>query len=316
MMEILINSSKNKISNKSYQIAINKIEKDIDQAVSMVTDIKLNKINFIQLGEIFALLKIFRELFPIDNTNRTREKRFQNYREIKMELKSIKSQEKRKKKEVEFYEQLWMTLNPDNKADIRADTTREFLKILFSPLSSSIDEISLILSKFLQASFFLNSNNENSKMIISPITEKSISEEDLWPIDKLVREFLNLKENLLAYQRIHNYTNRAIENINKDRKDWTFKPSIPGINTKYSEIDFEDRISKFIESKKDKLGKMSKEIEEQVKKDFITFRKLKNAHSSQISYPSKRDIQMKKRKRPTTDYTRNIEKNWKRGISL
>lgn len=276
-MEILINSSKNKISNKSYQIAINKIEKDIDQAVSAVCDIKSNRINFIQLGEIFAILNIFREIFPIDSNKRSKDKKFQSYREIKMELKSIKHQEKRKKREVDFYEQLWMILNPDNKSEIRADTTREFLKILFSPLSSSIEEISLILSKFLQASFFLNSNNENSKNIISPITEKSILEENLWPIDKLVREFLNLRENLLAYQRIHNYTSRAIENINKDRKDWTFKPSIPNIPTKYAEIDFEDRISKFMELRKDKLGKISKEIEEQVSLIF-TYLENKRMH--------------------------------------
>jgi len=127
----------------------------------------------------------------------------------------VKEQYKRRKQEIDFYEQIWLTLNPENKDYIKSDIFIEFLKIIFSPIASSIKEISLVLKQFLQAAFFLTLNPEDLKCYISPITGHQISEEEIWPQEKLVKEFLNLKRNLLAYRDTHNYSKKMKDDIDK-----------------------------------------------------------------------------------------------------
>ena len=112
-----------------------------------------------------------------------------------------------------------MTLNPDNKDFIKSDILSEILKILFSPVASTVAEISSILKQFLLAAFFLNSNPESVKEFVSPITDKVIPEEEIWPLDKLVKEFLNLKENILAYQNIGNLSKNTKEELEKFKKE-------------------------------------------------------------------------------------------------
>ena len=79
-------------------------------------------------------------------------------------------------------------------------------------------EISSILKQFLLAAFFLSSNPEENKYYISPITEKQLAEDDIWPLDKLVKEFLKLKDNILAYQNIQNNKKRFSEELEKASK--------------------------------------------------------------------------------------------------
>lgn len=68
-------------------------------------------------------------------------------REIKSELKNVRDNERRRKTEIDFYEQIWIVLNPDNNECIKVTVLAEFLKILFSPVSSSIKEISSVLKR-------------------------------------------------------------------------------------------------------------------------------------------------------------------------
>jgi hypothetical protein len=220
MMAIILNSSKTKISNNSHRIAINKIEKIIDSSVDNFQ--KEKKLSFINIGEILTDLKIFREIFP-DKRDNDSHNRVQSYRDIKLELKSVREIQKRKKAEVDFYEQLWISLNPENKEIIKSDVFSEFLKILFSPVASSVKEISSILKQFLLAAFFLNSNPDEPKLFISPITERNLAEEEIWPLDKLVKEFLELKENILAYQNIRNPSKKVQEELQEKSKVSKYK---------------------------------------------------------------------------------------------
>jgi len=223
MMAIVLNASKTKISNNSHRIAINKIEKIIDLAIAKFE--KDKKLTFIEVGKVMVELKIFREIFNNNKEKEESQKKikkynpYQSYKDIKLELNNVKEAQKRKKAEIDFYEQLWLTLNADNKDFIKSDIFSEFLKILFSPVASSVKEISSILRQFLLAAFFLNSNPEEKKNYVSPITEKKISEEDIWPLDKLVKEFLQLKENILAYQQIHNASKKLLEDLDKMKKE-------------------------------------------------------------------------------------------------
>jgi hypothetical protein len=72
----------------------------------------------------------------------------------------------------------------------------------------------------------LNSNAERKQKYISPITEKSISDEEIWSLEKLVKEFLKLKQNILAYQSINNVSKKLISEL--EQKNFPFSPQING----------------------------------------------------------------------------------------
>jgi hypothetical protein len=291
MMAILLDASKTKISNNSHRIAIAKIDKLIDEIIQKYQ--KNMKISFIDMGRILEDLRIFRQIFNENNSNGNlneknfnennnnainNTKNYQSYKDIKLELKNVKEREKRKKTEVDFYEQIWLTLNPENSECIKSDIFAEILKILFSPVASSIKEISAILRQFLQAAFFLNSNPDKEKNYISPITEKIINEEDIWSLEKLVKEFLGLKENILAYQKIGNISKNTKEDLEIKKAQNCFKPKIlknpPGISDDNKEFKsrynfFYQRLPNLIERDKLRrqvLEEMKKESEEQVRK--------------------------------------------------
>lgn len=232
-----------------------------------------------QLGEIMHLLSFFRESFTATNIylnsssvsqlqemkKKNEGKNYQSYREVQQELKLSKNIKIRKQRELQFLEQLWMTLNPQNEALLRIDTAKEFLKILFSPLSASIKEMADILSKFLQACFFLSTKSNEVRQVISPITENSVNEEELWSLERLIKEFLNLKENMLAYQGIKNIKPNTVNEFEAHNKVFTFKPKI--LKTKTTEINkmsFDSRLKKFEEQKKETINKKAKEIEDSV----------------------------------------------------
>ena len=251
MMEILINSSKYKISNKSYQISINKIEKNIDNAFILADKKKSGSISFYQLGEVLYFLSLFRETFNTSFLNNNLNA-----------IRKNKLLEMRKERELNFIEQLWIIINPENNDLIRIDTMKEFLKILFSPLSHSVKEMSELLSKFLHAYFFLsNSKKKDNKEYISPLSEKQIQECDIWSLESLVKEFLYLKDNLIAYQGIKNNKKNDILNNN-----FTFKPKINNTTLKSHE-NFEERLKKFENSKKEKIQKKKEENDQTTSKN-------------------------------------------------
>lgn len=280
MMSILLNASKTKISNNSHRIAISKVEKLIDE--SILKNQKDKKISFLDMGKILEDLRIFRQIFSDNRIGGTfddhnQKNKYQSYKDIKLELKNVKEREKRKKTEVDFYEQIWLALNPENSETIKSDIFSEILKILFSPVASSIKEISSILRQFLQAAFFLNSNPEREKNYISPITEKYISEEDIWPLEKLVKEFLGLKENILAYQKIGNINKNFKDDLDTRKVENSFKPKIlkktpPGMSD--DKIEFKSRYNFFYQRlpnlierdrlRRQVLDEMKKESEDQV----------------------------------------------------
>ena len=102
--------------------------------------------------------------------------------------------EQRRKKEIDFYEQFWIIFNPDNNETIKADLISEVFKILYSPISTSSREIISDLKQFYKIAFFQFENKEDDKKFISPITGQEITDNDIWDLDKLVKEFLELKK--------------------------------------------------------------------------------------------------------------------------
>ena len=280
MMNILLNSQKVKISNNSHKIAINKIEREIDETIAKYEN--NNQISFIDAGKILSDLKIFREMFKDDlnnnnnsnnnnnnskinnnnNNNNNKHKKIQSYKDIQHELLTQKEKEERKQKEINFYEQLWLIINPNNTEFIKTDIFSETLKILFTPVNPNYKEISEILKQFLLTAFFLNSNPNDVKIYKSPITHQNVKEELIWDAEKLVKEFLLLKENLLAYKNIKHNSKRMEKDIENNKKNICFKPKINNNNNINNENDnkyFEKRLE-FLEERKNLREKVLNEM--------------------------------------------------------
>ena len=269
MMNILLNSQKVKISNNSHKIAINKIEREIDETIAKYE--KNNQISFIDAGKILADLKIFREMFKDELNNNNNEKKnndnkqhkkIQSYKDIQHELLTQKEKEERKQKEINFYEQLWLIINPNNIDFIKTDIFSETLKILFTPVNPNYKEISEILKQFLLTAFFLNSNPNDVKIYKSPITHQIVKEELIWDTEKLVKEFLLLKENLLAYKNIKHNSKRMEKDIEDNKKNICFKPKINNNNNDNNDNDnsyFEKRLE-FLEQRKNLREKVLNEM--------------------------------------------------------
>ena len=268
MMNILLNSQKVKISNNSHKIAINKIEREIDETIKKYEN--NNQISFIDAGKILSDLKIFREMFKDDlnnnntkiNNNNNKHKKIQSYKDIQHEILTQKEKEERKQKEINFYEQLWLIINPNNTEFIKTDIFSETLKILFTPVNPNYKEISEILKQFLLTAFFLNSNPNDVKIYKSPITHQEIKEELIWDAEKLVKEFLLLKENLLAYKNIKHNSKRMEKDIENNKKNICFKPKINNNNNNDNNNDnkyFEKRLE-FLEERKNLREKVLNEM--------------------------------------------------------
>lgn len=222
LMNIKISSTKSKISKNSHKIAIAKTEKIIDELIDKYK--KEEYITFIGIGEILSELKIFRIILNKNEDKNKDNKVYLNFKDIQNEMINIKESDKRKQKEVEFYEQFWFIINPGHKDKMKADILSEILKILFAPINSGYKETSEIFKKFLMTAFFLNSNPNEVKEYISPITQQKINEDDIWSIEKLVREFMSLKENILAYKNVKHPGKDTIFQKQEEKK--LFKPKI------------------------------------------------------------------------------------------
>jgi len=119
---------------------------------------------------------------------------------------------------------------------------------LFSPVASSIKEISSILRQFLLAAFFLNSNPDDVKSYVSPITDKQLSEDDIWPLDRLVKEFLHLKENIVAYQEIGKFSQKLITDLEKS--EHSFQPNAHSKDIKSRSNFWEERLPSLLDQEK------------------------------------------------------------------
>jgi len=88
---------------------------------------------------------------------------------------------------------------------------------LYSPVATSFKEITSELKQFTKIVFYryrqtINSeSNEEQKYLISPITGDKTYDNDVWDIDKFVKEFLELKQIQLAYRDTHNFSKKFMD---------------------------------------------------------------------------------------------------------
>ena len=255
MKGIKLNSNKTKITNASYKVAIERDEKIIEKIINKYSILnKKNNTKYINIiGIAFSLrdMKIFRQLFKNDKYNINNTNQLIALKKI---ILSTGKKEIRKINEINFLQQTWLLLNKEeNKEYINKDIFLGLLKIIFSP-EGTIKEIENLLNKYLEAvligmNLFNNKNNNDKNInniklnknknnilttdiLISPIDNKKISYENLWPLSKYLKVFFDLKKNIIAYKTTDNMNNLKKEKLyDKISKHQKIKSSI--LNTNY-----------------------------------------------------------------------------------
>ena len=91
-----------------------------------------------------------------------------------------------KQKEKEFYRQLWMIFS-NSKEIIESNKFIELLNILYFANNFNITSISNKIKKYI----FSNENIKNKKFIY-PLTKKEISNNKIWPLETLIKEYIEL----------------------------------------------------------------------------------------------------------------------------
>ena len=265
LTEIQLNSTKTKINKKSYQIALELDDKKIEYIINKYTNKKKQNLSIIEIGLIFQDLKIFRKL--LQNININKLTHINNINEFKNVISiAIKEGENRKNEELNFLEQTWNLLNPEQKNGIRKDIVEGLLKIIYAP-AGNIASISNILKQYLEAALFgegiLDINNRNKN-------------DDKTKLKNYIKLFYKLKENMIAYKNINNHNDKKYEKIiNDTNKNLTFEPNIPRnenyratITERKKNFNFNSLYNRFIQKEKNKQSNLDKLKQNKIKEEL------------------------------------------------
>ena len=265
LTEIQLNSTKTKINKKSYQIALEQDDKKIEKIINKYSNKRKQGLSIIEIALIFQDLKIFRKL--LQNININKLAHINNINEFKNIISiAIKEGENRKNEELNFLEQTWNLLNPEQKSTIRKDIVEGFLKIINASLAN-ISNITNILKQYLQAALFgegiLDLNNKNKN-------------DDRLKFKNYIKLFYKLKENMIAYKNINNYNEGKYEKlINEANKNLTFEPNIPKdkdyrttITERKKNFNFNSLYNKFIQKEKNKQTNLNKLKQNKMKEEL------------------------------------------------
>ena len=275
-----LNSNRSKIDKISYQKSMEYDDKKIESVIKKyLSKNDNNKISLINICRILQELKIFRKL--LENINTKKLENINDINEFKNRISIvIKENELRKKKELNFLEQIWSVLN-FKKNYINNDIFEGFLKILFSSPGNITDTFDIIKQYIKAASFEdILDNNQNDK------------------IKDCVKNFFSLKENSLAYKNIGGCNNEKYKKIIKEReKNLTFAPNIErnegyqsNLNKRRKNFNFNTLYDRFLKKeeerqnniKKMKTEKIKKEMKEVKQKPKISKYKTNNIYDEEI----------------------------------
>jgi hypothetical protein len=290
---IKLNSNKTKITNSSYKVAIERGEKIIEQIINKYSVLNkktnIKSLNIIGVALSLRDLLIFRKLFKDKKNNN--ENNIYHKSDLQKIILSLEKKETRKIEEINFLEQTWLLLNPQQNEYINKEIFVGFMKIIFSP-EGTLKEIESLLKKYLEAAIIGsniqdntqnddNINYYNQKVLISPLTNKRIEAEDLWPLSKYIKIFFDLKKNLIAYKTTSNmsrdkYSNLKHKKLNTDITN-IYHTNYTMVDNRMSEknkknFNFDKLYKKFVEKEKFK----KKNLEEMRKRrDLEELKELK-----------------------------------------
>ena len=239
--KIKSNANIKKINNNSYNMAIDRINKRIDNSIKKYS--KKGKLSIVGLAQCLFELNIITELIKIkDNIQEVNNDL--DFVELQSIIESINGKDYKKLGEVEFLEQLWFIINPSQTNYINCMILSEILKILLSSNNNKKDLSNAIGKIFEKYKIKENEKNNEEKedyAYKSPLRDKQYNKNELWPLSKFIKTFLNLKQNLKAYKDNDHQKGDIYNNIIKERdKDLTFQPdfSSNALFYKYSKYNY------------------------------------------------------------------------------
>ncbi|CAG9325379.1 unnamed protein product [Blepharisma stoltei] len=193
-LDVIRNSSVDKVLVKSKKLAYQKLSKEIDTIISKYED-PIGCISQESLFMIYKELELIR-IFPVSETN----------------IRNIisKTHKLRAESEEIFYVESWKFLNPIKASHIQREIISDFLLILFD---KDTDEENLI---------------EDLRRLDGIIYEKiGKRKEECWNAEKILQNFQKLNDNQVAYKKTGVLTEKKLEKLTSHvTKDLTFKPQI------------------------------------------------------------------------------------------
>ena len=264
---IKYNANIKKMSKYSYNLVIERINKKINNIINKYSiNGKLSIVNIIQcLSDLKIINELIKNIQIIDL----------NIDTLKLIIKNINEKDQKKSEELQLLEQLWFTINPSMDDFINKDIFFEFLKILFSSNNNDISnnqikELELSVKNLLDK-YNINNESSNNNEYISPLRDKNYEVSRLWPLQKLIKIFLNLKSNIKAYRNndIEYKKEEIYNNLKQEReKELTFEPDLSQSN--YYIFDKNSRYKYYNDNSNDKiyLNKTYSNISKRPKRDF------------------------------------------------
>ena len=228
---IISNANSKKINDKSYNMAIERINKKIDNAIKKFSI--TGKLSIVGMTQCLYELNIITELIKIKDNIQENINDDLDLVELQSIIESINKKDLKKLKEIEFLEQLWFIINPNQTQYINSKILSELLKILFSSNNNIKNLANNIEKIFNKYKISINKNNEDNENVnddedelyTSSLREKKYNKNELWSLPKFIKTFLDIKKDLKAYKDNDYQKGDVYNNIIKERdKDLTFQP--------------------------------------------------------------------------------------------
>ena len=211
-----------KINNNAYDMAIKGMNKKIDKIIELL-NITSEKITIVEMVQILCLLRIINALV------KTEQIKDLNIKDLKLVVENRNKNDYKKSEELEFIEQLYFIINPTLEKNINCKMFTDLVKILFSSDNSKIKNISQEIKNLLDE-YKIDSKNNKEGIYISPLREEQTFEnKDIWPIPKLIKSFLKLKSDKMAYKNNYfEFKREQLKNnlIEEKEKELKFHPEI------------------------------------------------------------------------------------------
>ena len=211
-----------KINNNAYDMAIKGMNKKIDKIIELL-NITGEKISIVEMVQILCLLRIINALV------KTEQIKDLNIKDLKLVVENRNKNDYKKLEELEFIEQLYFIINPTLEKNINCKMFTDLIKILFSSDNSKIKNISQEIKNLLDE-YKIDSKNNKEGIYISPLREEQTFEQkDIWAIPKLIKSFLKLKTDKMAYKNnFFEFKREQLKNnlIEEKEKELKFHPEI------------------------------------------------------------------------------------------
>ena len=145
----------------------------------------------------------------------------------KLDLNNL-NENVQKQKEVDFVEQIWFLLNPNNKKVINNEIFECFIKLLF-PYTNNLKQSAIeYIEEYIKIINFMEPKNDikNDEYFYSPLRNEYFPKNKKWSTEKIIQTFFELKRNRIAYkknfEKINKEENKNNENKKKKRTNLNF----------------------------------------------------------------------------------------------